>query len=269
MLKYTVTALLTLWHGNTMSNFLTDVLHITPLIFTLLALTALTAGLARGFSGFGAALIFVPIATRLLGPQIAAPLLLLTDGFVAAPLVFTTWSLARKNEVFLMSMGALVGIPLGTVILSYADPLLLRWAIVVIVVVMLGLLVSGWRYSGTPHRSLTTAVGAFSGVLSGISQIGGPPVVAYLLGSKGSVASLRASTILYFAIASMITLASYLIGGLITRQIVLVALALLPFYSAGLWAGSRMFGKASDQFFRRICFALIALSVLISLPVWD
>lgn len=243
-------------------------LALTPLILILLALTAFTAGLARGFSGFGAALIFVPIATRLLGPQIAAPLLLLTDGFLAAPLVITTWSLARKNEVLLMSLGAVVGIPLGTLILANADPLFLRWAIVVIVIAMLALLMSGWRYSGTPHRSLTTAVGAFSGVLSGISQIGGPPVVAYLLGSKGEIATLRASTILYFAIASVITLVSYLIGGLVTQRILLISLVLLPFYGTGLWLGSRMFGKASDQFFRRICFVLIAVSVLISLPVW-
>jgi uncharacterized protein len=246
-----------------------QLLTLSPLTFTLLALTALTAGLARGFSGFGAALIFVPIATRLMGPQIAAPLLLLTDGFLAAPLVITTWALARKSEVLFMALGALVGIPLGTFILSQSDPLFLRWSIVCIVVAMLALLMSGWRYNGTPHRSLTTTVGVFSGVLSGISQIGGPPVVAYLLGRKGDVAILRATTILFFAIASVITLISYLIGGLLTQRILLISLALLPFYGAGLWLGSRFFGKASDQFFRHICFILITLSVLISLPVWD
>ncbi|MFO1035197.1 MAG: sulfite exporter TauE/SafE family protein, partial [Hyphomicrobiales bacterium] len=53
--------------------------------FLLLAITALVAGLARGFSGFGAALIFVPFAARFVGPQQAAALLLLTDGFLTVP----------------------------------------------------------------------------------------------------------------------------------------------------------------------------------------
>jgi uncharacterized protein len=39
----------------------------------LLIPLALIAGMARGFSGFGAALIFVPIAARLIGPQQASP----------------------------------------------------------------------------------------------------------------------------------------------------------------------------------------------------
>ncbi|MDQ1197919.1 hypothetical protein [Agrobacterium sp. SORGH_AS 787] len=45
-----------------------------------LVLVALSAGLARGFSGFGAALIFVPLASSVMGPQIAVPLLLVVDG---------------------------------------------------------------------------------------------------------------------------------------------------------------------------------------------
>jgi uncharacterized protein len=40
---------------------------LTPPVSVALA-AALVAGLARGFSGFGAALIFVPIASAALGP---------------------------------------------------------------------------------------------------------------------------------------------------------------------------------------------------------
>ena len=37
------------------------------------------AGLARGFSGFGAAMIFVPVASAVLGPVVAMPVLLIAD----------------------------------------------------------------------------------------------------------------------------------------------------------------------------------------------
>ena len=38
--------------------------------------------------------------------------------------------------------------------------------------------------------------------------------------------------------------------------------------SLGLFTGSRAFHMASPEIFRRLCFALIAASVLTSLPVW-
>lgn len=48
-------------------------------------LAALLAGLARGFSGFGAAMIYVPIASASLGPVVAMPVLLIADLAVAQP----------------------------------------------------------------------------------------------------------------------------------------------------------------------------------------
>jgi uncharacterized membrane protein YfcA len=41
-----------------------------------------------------------------------------------------------------------------------------------------------------------------------------------------------------------------------------------PAYGLGLYVGSRLFGRASEMVFRRLCYALIAVSVLSSLPVW-
>ena len=49
------------------------------LTLVLLAAAALVAGLARGFSGFGAALVFVPLASALIGPKLASPILVLID----------------------------------------------------------------------------------------------------------------------------------------------------------------------------------------------
>ena len=44
---------------------------------------AFVSGTARGFSGFGSALIFMPLASSLVAPRLAAALLLIID-FIAA-----------------------------------------------------------------------------------------------------------------------------------------------------------------------------------------
>jgi uncharacterized protein len=240
----------------------------SPHTVFLLAAIACVAGLARGFSGFGAALIFVPLAAKLLGPQMAAALLLLTDAALTAPLVAANWSKAQRPEVALMSLGAALGIPLGTLVLRWSDPLVLRWGIAVLVALMLGLLVSGWRYWGKPWTSATVAVGVVSGLFSGIAQIGGPPVVAYWLGGDHSPEKMRASTILFFATATVIAIASYLVGGLLTIEVFTLSLLLVPFFGCGLLVGSKSFRLARADVFRRLCFALIAVSLLVSLPVW-
>ena len=237
-------------------------------LFALLAVTAFVAGMARGFSGFGAALIFVPFASRLLGPQAAAPLLLLTDGFVAFPLIWSAWEKARKKEVGLMAVGGLIGIPLGTYALSAGDPAVLRWLITIIVTLMLVLLVSGWRYAGKPHGGVTVGVGAMSGLFGGLAQLAGPPVVAYWLGGNHDHREMRASTILYFAFSTLIAFVSYLVGKLLTLTILKLAILLVPFFAVGLWIGSRIFRLASHETFRKICLGLIALSLVLSLPVW-
>ena len=70
-------------------------------------------GLSRGFSGFGAALIFVPLASSLIGPKLATPILAVIDLIFAAHLIPRAWKLGDRREVSVMFLGALVGIPVG------------------------------------------------------------------------------------------------------------------------------------------------------------
>lgn len=234
----------------------------------LLALIGLAAGLSRGFSGFGAALIFIPVAARLVGPKMASAMLPLIDGILTLPLIRPAWGVGSRRDVSLMVLGALLGIPTGTAVLALADPLLLRWLIEGLALVMLLLLMSGWRYHGQPHAALTAGVGGISGLFSGIAQIGGPPVVAYWLGGQTPAATTRASIILFFAAGNVISIVSYAVGGLLTREVMLLALVAGPGYGIGIWIGNHLFGLASDVTFRRVALGLIALAIILGLPLW-
>jgi uncharacterized membrane protein YfcA len=235
----------------------------------LLMLAAFVAGMARGFSGFGAALIFVPLAGALAGPKLAPPLLLVIDGVFASYLIPSAWRLGDRRDISLMLTGALVGVPAGAAILTRFAPISLRWLIAVIASAMLVLLLSGWRYRGRPHAAATVAVGMISGLFSGIAQIGGPPVMSYWLGADIDHAKVRANVILYFAASSVLTLISYLWGGLMSFQILKIALFTGPAYGIGTLGGSRMFGLASPAVFRNSSLLLIGISVLLSLPLFS
>jgi uncharacterized membrane protein YuzA (DUF378 family) len=66
-----------------------------------------------------------------------------------------------------------------------------------------------------------------------------------------------------------ISFTSYVAAGILTWDVVRLALLVGPVYGVGLFIGARLFGVASETLFRRICYALIALAAIISLPVLD
>jgi uncharacterized protein len=231
--------------------------------------SVLVAGVARGFSGFGAALIFVPLASALVGPKMASPILLVIDTICAASLLPDAARKADRKDVGAMSVGALVAVPAGVALLVHVDPVVVRWVISATASGFLILLMSGWRYKGKPSAPLAVCVGAVAGIFSGAAQLGGPPVVAYWLGGVNTISIVRANIVLYFAISSIFTGVSYLYAGLLIRDVFLFAAICGPLYAVGLFIGARSFGLASDQTFRRICYGLIGLAAAISLPLMD
>jgi uncharacterized membrane protein YfcA len=242
--------------------------HSTRALILLIA-TAFIAALARGFSGFGGALIFVPLASAAVGPQAAAPILLVIDGIAQLALLKNAWRQANRREVGIMAIGALAGIPLGVAILAHVDATTLRWAIAVLIVAMLALRMSGWRYHGQPSTATTIGVGFSAGILSGAVQTAGPPVVAYWLGGSSSVLTVRANIILFFFCTTAVACISYVATGLLGPDVLLLSALTAPGYALGMFLGTRMFGLASDAMFRRVCFVLIAAAAVISLPVLD
>src|SRR3954463_9199285 len=109
------------------TDFLPKDVNLT--IAMALCAVAFISGTARGFSGFGAALIFMPLASSLAAPRLVAALLLVIDFVAAAPLIPNTWKHADRRATSVMVAGALIGVPVGTLLLSRLDPVTTRWII--------------------------------------------------------------------------------------------------------------------------------------------
>ena len=232
-------------------------------------LSAFVAGLARGFAGFGGALIFVPMASAGLTPMLAVPLFLVIDGVSASSLLPNAWRMGDKKTVFTMVVGMLIGVPIGGWLLVRSDPVLVRWGIAIVVGVMLGVLMSGWRYRGKIHAATTIGVGIGSGVLSGVAQVGGTLAIVYWLGGTSPAKVVRANLVLFFAATTVTVVVDYVLSGVLTKTVFLLALVVGPVYGLGLFAGAQIFDKADEAVFRRICYALIAIAAILSLPIWD
>jgi uncharacterized protein len=230
---------------------------------------AFVSGTARGFSGFGSALIFMPLASSIAAPRLVAALLLLIDFVAAAPLIPNAWKHADRSATAVMVFGALIGVPIGTYFLSRLDPVTTRWIISFFVAALLALLLSGWRYRGKDHTAISVGIGGLSGFCSGLAQTGGPPIVGYWLGRPIASHIARANIVLFFGASDFFSLMSYLLAGLITADSIKFSFVVGPVYGIGVWFGASLFGKASEKMFRTICYALIAAAVIVGLPALD
>jgi len=230
---------------------------------------AFVSGTARGFSGFGSALIFMPLASSIAAPRLVAALLLIIDFIAAAPLVPNAWKKADRKATAVMVFGALIGVPIGTYFLSRLDPVTTRWIISGFVSALLLLLLSGWRYHGKDHPAISVGIGGLAGFCSGLAQTGGPPIVGYWLGRPIPSIIARANILLFFGASDFFSAVSYALTGLITADAIKFSFVVGPVYAIGVWFGASLFGRASELLFRAICYALIAAAVLIGLPALD
>lgn len=232
-------------------------------------LTALIAGVTRGFSGFGGALIFVPLVSAAYGPRVAAPSLLVIDTLLTLPFLIPALRACLWRQVAPLAVGAVVAVPAGVWVLAHMDPMVLRWALALLGLGLLLLLVSGWRHTGQHNLPTTLAVGAVAGFCGGAAQMSGPAVVAYWLGSGQPSVLVRANLFGFFALVTLASGTAYAVGGLFTAEVGRLTLLLGPAYAIGLYAGARAFRGASDRHYRIAAYWVIAAAALLSLPLFD
>lgn len=227
------------------------------------------AGLVRGFTGFGSALIYIPLISAVYGPHIAAPTILLFDTICSVPFAVQCLPQATRREVLPVAIAGALSLPVGVMALLYVDVLILRWFISALVLFALAALVSGWRYHGRPTVGASLGVGAFAGFGSGAVQIAAPALLVFWLGGQNSAATVRANIMVIFVIQGALAIIAYAYTGLFGAEVLALALLLgVPFILA-MTLGARWFRGTSDGLYRRVAYIIIGISGLASLPLFD
>ena len=230
---------------------------------------ATLAGLVRGFSGFGSALIYMPLISAIYSPAVAAPTILLIDTLCGLPFAIHAWPQANRREVLPVAVGGGVGVPLGVLALVYVSPLSLRWFIAGLVLIAVAVLAAGWRYHGKPTVPAALGVGALSGFGAGAVQIGAPPLLVFWLGGKNSAATVRANIMVYFILQGTLSMLLYLYSGLFDAQTTVLSLMFGVPFALAMFAGAYWFHGSSDALYRRVAYLIIGFAGLARLPLFD
>lgn len=228
-----------------------------PATLVAYLVTAL-AGLARGFTGFGAALILVPGLSLVMAPTQAVVILFLLGVYNAFQMVPDAVRRARWVDIGPMSIAAVIAVPVGTAAMVWLDPSLLRRLIGGVVVGVAALMLSGWSYAGRRSLPANVAIGGACGVMQGMTGIGGPPVIFYLLSSGDRpVAENRAGFIALFAAMQVSGVPSVWFSGLLNWEAFWLSLALAPVYTLATGLGAKLFNPGQERLYKRITLAFL------------
>jgi uncharacterized membrane protein YfcA len=227
--------------------------------FAIAASIVFVGAMVRGFTGFGASLIWISGLTFLMDPDEAVPVIFCLEVLVSAQLLpacrhEVDWSVLKG-----LLLGVLVGMPLGTALLLAVNPDPMRIVVSVVVLISAIALGSGMTIP-TRGRGATVATGVASGALNGAVATGGPPVIVFFLGSPAGMGAIRASLIAFFGITDIIGIVIVAVTGLLDGTALIRLAVLAPVMFGGAAIGARGFGGATEEAVRRT--ALVMLSVL-------
>jgi uncharacterized membrane protein YfcA len=218
------------------------------------------AAMLRGFTGFGFGLAAVPLLSLALPPASVVPLVVTLQVIIGLSGLRAAARLCDWRAVGTLTPGLVLGVPAGLMLLTSLPSNRVRLAIGLVIAGSVGLLHRGARLPPQPPRLIALAVGFASGIINGLASMGGPPIIVYLLAAGHSPVRLRATSIVYFMLASLVSLVPMLWSGLINRQTLFWAVLVLPGLFAGSWFGSLAFRRARPAHHRLV--ALVTLSVL-------
>lgn len=140
------------------------------------------AAAAQAVSGFGSALIATPVVAVLVGPHEAVVGLTMVSIVLVGMLSLRSRGHVDGSIVVTITAAAIVGMPIGLLILQRADDQTLTAVIASVVIVFAVLLWLGLRL---PRSRVTDAVAGFvAGTLSTSTGTSGPPIVIALSASR-------------------------------------------------------------------------------------
>ena len=158
------------------------------------------------------------------------------------------WSTTRR-----LGLGAIVGAPIGVVILSVVSATALRLTLGVTTCVAAVWIIVSSRLGNpapvVPHRSTTFAMGLASGVINTSLATNGPPLVYELRRTGFRDDRFRATISAVFLVSNLIGLPLLALAGLITTaDLALAASSFVP-CTAGIAVGTRIGGRMEPSHF--------------------
>ncbi len=221
-----------------------------PVIFFL-------AGFTQGVSGFGSALVAMPLLLFFMDAQTAVPLCMLNGLIITA---FLSLQLRRHvdwKKITPIIIGCVPGIYVGARFLKEADSDLIKLLLGIMLTMycLYSLLFKPQPQKVQPYWAYIA--GFCTGVIGTAFSAGGPPTIIYTTLNRWKKDDIKATLSVFFFITGIFIAVAHAVTGL-TTQIVLKNFSISAiFVLLGVWAGSFCYGKIKQKTYLKLILNLL------------
>ncbi|WP_161962487.1 sulfite exporter TauE/SafE family protein [Nocardioides speluncae] len=233
------------------------------LVAGIAGLVFLLAAVTQAVSGFGSALVAVPLLALAVGPATAV----VAATLVSLPLTAGAWRRERAHvDVRLarvLTVAGVLGMPLGLIALARLDDRSLTALVAVGLLVVVALM---WRDVTLPTgRGALWASGVTSGLLLTSTGMNGPPLVLSLQGAGLAPRRFRATLQAVFFSQDLVAVAAFAVTGHLHATTWAVAAGGVAGLPAGWAIGNRIFHALSAERFRAVVLAGLVVTATVAL----
>ncbi len=217
------------------------------------------AGFVQGTTGFGSALVAIPLLILVIDIKDAVPLCMLVSLVINIYLAIALRKHLDLQKIRPLCIAALPGIIVGATILSQVNASSIKvWLGILLLVYSLYSLL----FSPKPikiHAYWSYIAGFFSGAIGAAFSAGGPPVIIYTTLKNWSRDSIKATLIGFFLFNSSLIVIVHAVSGLTTINIFTNFMISAPFALLGTVLGNIFCTKIPRQRYVQLIFAFLLL----------
>jgi len=226
-------------------------------------LVVFIASIIRGFNGFGFSATCISGFSFILPAIEIVPIILALEVIISIFMVPYIWNKIDWNFVFKLLIGITIGSPIGLYLLKHLDPDTTHLSVCLLVIFFSILLMKGYSNQKINDNYGKFFTGIISGILNGLTTLGGMPVALFLLTTSIQPAVIRGSLAALFFLTDIYAFTLSFFAGIVDMTTFHRILPLIIILPVGVYIGDKFFVRAKEETYRKIVFNfLIIISII-------
>jgi len=225
-----------------------------------------TAGFIQGLSGFGGAIIAIPLLSFFLDIKTSVALVTMLSIIIGLINTRELFQYSQYRYLAPLLIGALVGIPIGVIFITAMRETVVLFILSILLIGYSLYTMRGIKIRLFSHRYFAYVAGFFSGWLGATLSISGPPVIFYASAQNWAVKEKKSLLSVYLLLVSIFTAIGFFINGMLNdRVMILFGYSVIPLI-VGTYLGIIAFNKMVSSIQNKI-INIIVLGLGVTLLV--
>ena len=230
-------------------------------LFTILIF--LLGSFTQGLTGFGFALVSIPLLVMFMDIRTAVPLCMLSGLVITAFLSLQLKDHLDWKKILPLLCGCLPGIVAGTLFLKKINEPLFK--------ILLGTMLIAYALyrlflipkPRTINKAWGWAAGFATGAISAAFSAGGPPTIIYTTLTGWNKNEIKSTLSIFFFLGGVATAIAHATSGLTTMAVLKLSVISLPAVLLGVWSGSLLYRRfKTEGYIKLVLIGLILMGLM-------